>query len=87
MKLGPAPEEGEGTREKRNQMADVSHATETKDGMCLRKPGGRRNRKKRPRNMGSAGKENLAVEAPEEAGVTVATVPEEKEARRVSEGT
>ncbi len=37
--------------------------------------------------MGSAGKENLAVEAPEEAGATVATVPEEKEARRASEGT
>ncbi len=46
MKLDPAPVEGEGTREKRNQMADVSHATETKGEMYLRKPGGRRNRKK-----------------------------------------
>jgi hypothetical protein len=37
--------------------------------------------------MGSAGKENLAIEAPEEAGTTVATVPEEKEAQQASEGT
>ncbi len=48
MNLDPAPEEGEGTREKGNQMQDVSHATETKGEMYLRKPGGRRNRKKRP---------------------------------------
>ncbi len=37
--------------------------------------------------MGSAGKENLAVEAPEEAGNIVATVPEEEEAQQASEGT
>jgi hypothetical protein len=52
MKLGPAPEEGEGTREKRNQMPDVSRAIETKGEMYLRKPGGRRNRKKRPVTWG-----------------------------------
>jgi hypothetical protein len=37
--------------------------------------------------MGSAGKENLAVEAPEETRDIVATVPEEEEAQRSSEGT
>ncbi len=37
--------------------------------------------------MGSAGKENLAVEAPGEVGATVATVPEEREARQALEGT
>ncbi len=37
--------------------------------------------------MGSAGKENLAVEAPGEAENIVATVPEEEEAQRASEGT
>jgi hypothetical protein len=52
MKLGPAPEEGEGTREKRNQMLDASHATETKGGTYLRKPGGRKNRKRRPATWG-----------------------------------
>ncbi len=39
------------------------------------------------RNMGSAGKENLAVEAPGEAGNIVATVPEEDEAQKASEVT
>jgi hypothetical protein len=48
MKLGPALEEGDGTREKRNQMLGASHATETKGGVCLRKPDGRKNRKRRP---------------------------------------
>jgi hypothetical protein len=47
LKLDPAPEEGEGTREKRNRMATVSHATGTKDEMYLRRPGGRRSRKKK----------------------------------------
>ncbi len=37
--------------------------------------------------MGSTGKENLAAGAPEETRITVATVPGEKEAQRVSEGT
>ena len=37
--------------------------------------------------MGSAGKENLAVEVPEGAGGIVATVPEEEEARQALEGT
>ncbi|MFO0004164.1 MAG: hypothetical protein ACK559_23835, partial [bacterium] len=37
--------------------------------------------------MGSAGKENLAVEVPEGAGDIVATVPEEEEARQALEGT
>jgi hypothetical protein len=43
--------------------------------------------KEKARNMGSAGKENLAVEAPGEAGNIVATVPEEEEAQQASEGT
>ncbi len=36
--------------------------------------------------MGSTGKENLAAGAPEEARVTIATVPGEKEAQQASEG-
>ena len=37
--------------------------------------------------MGSAGKENLAAEAPGGAGNIVATVPKEEEAQQASEGT
>ncbi len=36
--------------------------------------------------MGPAGKENLAAEAPEAVRITVATGPEEKEARQAPEG-
>ncbi|MFO0004163.1 MAG: hypothetical protein ACK559_23830, partial [bacterium] len=56
MKLGPVLEEGEGTRERRNQMPDVSHVIETKGEMCPQRPGGRKSRKKRPVTWGQLAK-------------------------------
>ncbi len=56
MKLDPAPEEGEGTRERKNQMATALHAIETKGEMYLRKPGGRKNRKRRLATWGQQAK-------------------------------
>ncbi len=56
LKLGPAPEEGEGTRERRNQMPDASRVIETEGEMCPRRPDGRKSRKKRPVTWGRLAK-------------------------------
>ncbi len=56
MKLDPALDEGGETRERRNQMPDVSHAIETKGEMCPRRPGGRKSKKKRPATWGQPAK-------------------------------
>jgi hypothetical protein len=48
LKLDPTPEEGEGTRERKNQMATASRATGIKEEVYLRKPGGRKSKRKRP---------------------------------------
>jgi hypothetical protein len=40
-------EEGEGTRGRKGWMATASHATEIRDEVYRRKPGGRKSRKKR----------------------------------------
>ncbi len=52
LKLDPAPEEGEGTRGRKNRMATASHATDIREEVYLRKPGGRKSRKKGPEAWG-----------------------------------
>ncbi len=86
MKLGPAPEEGEGTREKKPDVGCVACHRDKRRNVPP-KTRWKEEQREKARNMGSAGKENLAVEAPGEVGATVATVPEEREARQAPEGT
>jgi len=84
---GPSP--GRGGRDQREKKPDAGCVTCHRDKRRNVPPKTRwkEEQKEKARNMGSAGKENLAVEAPGEAGNTVATVPEKEEAQQASEGT
>ena len=84
---GPSP--GRGGRDQREKKPDAGCVACHRDKRRNVPPKTRwkEEQKEKACNMGSAGKENLAVEAPEEAGNIVATVPEEEEARQASEGT
>jgi len=83
---GPSP--GRGGRDQREKKPDAGCVACHRDKRRNVPPKTRwkEEQKEKARNMGSAGKENLAAEAPEEARITVATVPEEKGARRAPEG-
>ena len=48
MKPDPTPEEGEGTREKKNRMVTALRAAGIKEEVYLQKPGGRKSKGKRP---------------------------------------
>jgi hypothetical protein len=48
LKPDPTLEEGEGTREKENQIATASRAAGIKEEVYLQKPGGKRSKGKRP---------------------------------------
>jgi hypothetical protein len=84
---GPNP--GRGGRDQREKKPDAGCVACHRDKRRNVPPKTRwkEEQKEKARNMGSAGKENLAVEVPGEVEATVATVPEEREARQALEGT
>ncbi|MFN9906842.1 MAG: hypothetical protein ACK56F_12095, partial [bacterium] len=79
---GPSP--GRGGRDQREKKPDAGCAACHRDKRRNVPPKTRwkEEQKEKARNMGSAGKENLAVEVPEGVGDIVAAVPEEEEARQ-----
>ncbi len=76
---GPSP--GRGGRDQREKKPDAGCVTCHRDKRRNVPPKTRwkEEQKEKARNMGSAGKENLAVEAPGVAGNIVATVPKEED--------
>ncbi len=87
VETGPNP--GRGGRDQREKKLDGNCIACHRDKRRSVPPKTRwkEEQKEKARNMGSAGKENLAGEVPEKARITVATGPGEREAKPASEGT
>jgi hypothetical protein len=87
VEAGPSP--GRGGRDQREKKPDGNCIACHRDKRRNVPPKTRwkEEQKEKARNMGSAGKENLATEVPEKARITVATGPGEKDAQQASEGT
>jgi hypothetical protein len=87
VEAGPSP--GRGGRDQREKKPDGNCVVCHRDKRRKVPPKTRlkEEQKEKARNMGSAGKENLATEVPEKARITVATGPGEKDAQQASEGT
>jgi hypothetical protein len=86
VETGPSP--GRGGRDQRERKPDGNCIACHRDKRRSVPPKTRwkEEQKEKARNMGSAGKENIAAEVPEKTRITVATGPGEKEAQQASEG-